>query len=204
MSATTPTTPEDARTLLQQGNARFLRLLQGDGGSLRQVSAPDVAELAKGQQPWAVVLGCADSRVPTEYVFDCAPGELFVVRVAGNIAQAAQIGSIEFAVTSFAPKIVLVLGHTRCGAVQAALNTDINEIESDNLAGVVATIKPALSELPDLSEPDLDSAATEANVRQSMQHLRESSVLNQAESEEVIAIVGAVYQLATGEVKFID
>lgn len=203
MTDPAPNNPADAQAKLAAGNGRFLSLLRGEGNSLRQINGPEVAELAQGQEPWAVVLGCADSRVPTEYVFDCAPGELFVVRVAGNVAHGAQVGSIEFAVDTFAPRLVLVLGHTSCGAVKAALSTEVDEIESANLAGVVASIKPALQDLQDVSPAELDQLATEANVRHSMAQLRESTILAQAEAQGRIAIIGGVYQLSTGEVKFL-
>ena len=113
------------------------------------------------------------------------------------------MGSIEFAVDTFAPRLVLVLGHTSCGAVKAALSTEVDEIESANLAGVVASIKPALQDLQDVSPAELDQLATEANVRHSMAQLRESTILAQAEAQGRIAIIGGVYQLSTGEVKFL-
>ncbi len=164
-----------------------------------------------GQEPFAAVLGCADSRVPVEHVFDQGFGDLFVIRVAGNIATPASIGSAEFAVATCRARLAVVMGHTHCGAVTAALQEILagKKLESNNLRAITDSVRPAVEPLlagqncKDLADvlPD----AVRANVRASVDQLRcRSPLLEQAIQEDGLLIVGAEYSLETGIVTFLD
>lgn len=196
MALTSPRTPQQSLELLKEGNARFLnqsneRANRGAEGFL--------AGLSGGQNPFAVVVGCADSRVPVEVAFDQAPGDLFVVRVAGNIVTPTQAGSVEFAVESFDCPLVVVLGHSCCGAVQAALSDLEKPIEgiSENLREILETIKPAVS---GLGADQLEEAIA-ANVEQSVQALKAGRLAERVENGS-LQVIGAEYLLESGEVKF--
>lgn len=155
------------------------------------------------QKPFAIVLGCSDSRVPAEIVFDQGLGDLFVIRIAGNIVQPSQIGSVEFAAHMFGVRLAVVLGHTQCGAVQAALDAakDNAPALSPNIETIVDRIRPAIRHLADA---DLDEAV-KANVRHSVDQLRNgSSILLNLQENDGLLIVGAVYSLETGYVEIID
>jgi carbonic anhydrase len=168
-------------------------------------------DLVAGQTPFAIVLGCSDSRVPAELVFDQGVGDLFVIRVAGNIVAPSQIGSIEFAAERFGTRLVVVLGHSRCGAVQATLEEleRPTEMRSPNLRAIVDRIRPAVETL---LETDLrrDPAAliryaVRANIRASVSHLRHGSqILEQLILHDDLLVVGAEYSLETGIVDFFD
>ncbi|HZR69094.1 MAG TPA: carbonic anhydrase [Burkholderiales bacterium] len=191
---------------LREGNARFVAN-RGAGG----LSHPERrAELVHGQDPIAVVLGCSDSRVPAELVFDQGFGDLFVIRVAGNIVAPSQIGSIEFSASRFGTRLVVVMGHTQCGAVEATLDVlQGSAVESRNLAFIVERMRPSvkavLASRAIADREALLDAASRANVRASVEQLRHGSeILEQLVREEGLLIVGAEYSLETGVVDFFE
>ena len=193
---------------LREGNARFVRN-QETGRSL-SITAPHT-ELTVGQEPFAIILGCSDSRVPAELVFDQGFGDLFVIRVAGNIVAPSQVGSVEFAASKFGTRLVVVLGHSQCGAVGAALDElqGIATTQSKNLRSIVDRVRPPLESLLEMpGNPDRETLIREgvrANVRASAQHLRHGSeLLEQLVRSDGLLIVGAVYSLETGCVEFFD
>jgi carbonic anhydrase len=192
---------------LRDGNRRFV------AGTSTRVAAADAARrstLAEGQSPFAVVLGCADSRVPAELVFDQGPGDLFVIRVAGNIVAASQAASIEFAVENFGTQLIVVLGHSRCGAVQATLRALNGAADGHSPTGnaIVDHIQPVAAPLAADGLADWDAVVARtvrANVCASAAQLRtESAVCRDAIASAGLQIVGAEYSLATGEVDFFD
>lgn len=198
VSADTPSPgPDAALQQLLDGNARFV------SGKLEHPdrSTERVAALAAGQHPIAVVLGCSDSRVPPEIVFDAGLGELFVVRVAGNTADAAGVGSIEYAVEHLGAPLIVVLGHGKCGAVKAAVDTVETRVEpAGHLGAVVDPIKPAVEKVLDRGGDVLDNAVHE-NVSEVVEHLKTSEpVLANEVHEGHVKIVGAYYDLSTGKV----
>lgn len=169
------------------------------------------AEVADSQEPFAIILGCADSRVPAEIVFDQGVGDLFVVRVAGNIVAPSQIGSVEFAAATFGTPLVVVLGHSRCGAVSATLEElqRPSDLRSPNLKSIVDRIRPSVETLldtPGEMEPaDLLKKAVRANVRAAANQLRHgSAILENLIAEQKLLVVGAKYSLDTGLVDFFD
>jgi carbonic anhydrase len=198
----------EALERLREGNRRFA----SDQRSVESLSSlTRRAELLAGQQPFAVVLGCSDSRVPAEIVFDQGLGELFVIRVAGNIVAPSQIGSVEFAVEQFGTRLVVVLGHSQCGAVMATLRElrDPSQGQSRNLRSIVGRVRPALEALlaTDLAEDPaaLAREAVRANVRASANHLRHGSdVLERLMYQDGLLVVGAEYSLETGLVDVFD
>lgn len=169
------------------------------------------AEVAEGQEPFAIILGCSDSRVPAELIFDQGLGDLFVIRVAGNIVAATQIGSIEFAAERYNTRLVLVVGHTQCGAILATVDELQQESanQSRNLRFIVDRIRPSVEPLlaTELrNDPNaLVKAAVRANIRTSVRQLRHGSpLLEQLIQTNGLAIVGAEYSLETGMVDFFD
>lgn len=165
-------------------------------------------KLPQEQEPFAIILGCSDARVPAEIVFDQGPGELFVIRVAGNIVAPSQLGSIEFAATRFGTRLVVVLGHSRCGAVEATLEAIQNpgEETSRSLRTIVSFIQPAIEPL---LEPDGEASesvlarAVRANVAASVRRVRnDSPILSQLIETDGLNVVGAEYSLRTGRVEF--
>jgi carbonic anhydrase len=198
----------DALERLREGNRRFL---SGVRGSDMLASETRRRELAAGQEPFAIILGCSDSRVPAEIVFDQGLGDLFVIRVAGNIVASSQIGSVEFAAERFGTPLVVVLGHSRCGAVLATLEELLRptEKQSRNLRSIVQRIRPSVealiaTELKHDSEALLRHAIR-SNVRASANHLRNGSeVLERLIETGRLLIVGAEYSLETGGVEFFD
>ena len=198
----------EALERLQEGNRRFV---SGARNSDTLTSQTRRSELAAGQEPFAIILGCSDSRVPAEIVFDQGLCDLFVIRVAGNIVASSQIGSVEFAAARFGTPLVVVLGHSRCGAVLATLEelTRAKENQSRNLRSIVDRIRPSVEALlaTDLRhDPDaLVHHAVRANVRVSANHLRHGSeVLEQLIQRDGLLIVSAEYCLETGVVDFFD
>lgn len=201
----------DALTALQrlrEGNQRFASNLRSPDAPLTNTRR---AELAAGQEPFAIILGCSDSRVPAEIVFDQGLGDLFVIRVAGNIVAPSQIGSVEFAVSQFGTRLVVVLGHSQCGAIQATIGelTRGDRSPSVNIKSIVDRVKPAVEGLiaTDLIKcPDmLAKQAVRANVRASADHLRHGSAIIESLIEhDDLLIVGAEYSLETGLVDFFD
>ena len=190
---------------LREGNSRF-----ASNSMVNQVGHGDRREqLTEGQQPFAIILGCSDSRVPAEIVFDQGIGDLFVIRVAGNIAQPSQIGSVEFAASKFGTRLVVVLGHSQCGAVGAAVEHLQGRAASRNLDSIVDLIRPSVERLiaEDAgNDPEnLVEQAVRANVRASAERLRHGSeIIEQLEKDEGLVIVGAEYSLHTGIVDFFD
>lgn len=198
----------DALRRLREGNARFA---SGTSTLRDAVSAARRAELADGQAPCAIVLGCSDSRVPAELVFDQGLGDLFVIRVAGNIVAPSQIGSIEFAAARFGTQLVVVLGHSRCGAIAAALEElrAPAERQSRNLRAIVDRVRPSVEGLLATElrhDPEaLARAAVRANIRASADHLRHGSeLLEQLIRQDRLRVVGAEYSLETGVVDFFE
>lgn len=198
----------EALERLQAGNRRFAAGVQG---SSTLTDSTRRSELVAGQEPFAIILGCSDSRVPAEIVFDQGLGDLFVIRVAGNIVAASQVGSVEFAAEQFGTRLVVVLGHSACGAVQATLA----ELErptatrSPNLRSIVDRIRPAVETLRETDlrhNPDaLLQHAVRANIRASVNHLKHGSqILEQLTERNGLLIVGAEYSLETGVVDFFD
>ena len=201
-------TAPDALQRLREGNGRFASGTANDGGSSNHARR---AELVAGQQPFAIILGCSDSRVPAELVFDQGLGDLFVIRVAGNIVAPSQVGSVEFAAERYHTRLVVVLGHSRCGAILATLEElgRPSEAQSRNLRSIVDRIRPSVASLvgTDLKR-DRDAliqAAVRANIRASVDHLRHGSeVLEQLIDQQGLVVVGAEYSLETGLVEFFD
>ena len=198
----------EALQRLQEGNQRFVADLRGDG---TETSGARRHALVFDQAPFAIILGCSDSRVPAEIVFDQGLGDLFVIRVAGNVVAASQIGSIEFAAERFGTRLVVVLGHTRCGAVQATLEEldRPSATRSPNLHSIVDRIRPAVETLMETDlrrQPaDLMRHAVRANIRASVNQLRHGShILEQLIAREGLLVVGAEYALETGVVDFFD
>jgi len=201
-------TAKKALARLRAGNLRFAANVRG---SDTFVSHTRRAELAAGQQPFAIILGCSDSRVPAEIVFDQGLGDLFVIRAAGNIVAPSQVGSVEFAAARYGTRLVVVLGHSQCGAILATLEElrTPTENQSHNLRAIVDRVRPSVEGLlaTDLRhEPDaLVKEAVRANIRVSVNHLRHGSqVLEELIQDEGLLVVGAEYSLETGVVDFFD
>jgi carbonic anhydrase len=193
---------------LRAGNARFASNVRGIESFLSQERR---AALAEGQAPHAVVLGCSDSRVPVEIVFDQGLGDLFVIRVAGNIVAPSLVGSVEYAAEFFGTRLVVVLGHSRCGAVNATVDELQRpaENQSPNLRSIVDRIRPSVAALlsTDLrhDREALVAQAVRANVRASVDHLRHgSALLEQHIARDGLLVVGAEYFVETGLVDFFD
>jgi carbonic anhydrase len=191
---------------LREGNRRF-----SSGEPTHKQKLVYSRHSEHDQEPFAIILGCSDSRVPTEIVFDQGPGDLFVIRVAGNIAAPSQIGSVEFATSQFGTRLVVVLGHTRCGAILATLEAlrRPGRDPSRNLCSIVDRIRPSVEGLLE-SEPqrDLESLVQEgvrANVGVAVDGLRNgSAVLRQQIRDDGLIIMGAEYSLESGVVEFLD
>lgn len=169
------------------------------------------AELVLGQEPFAIILGCSDSRVPAELVFDQGFGDLFVIRVAGNIVAPSQVGSVEFAASKFGTRLVVVMGHSQCGAILATLDELQGRATSQtaNLRSIVNRIRPSVATLlagPRGVDPDnLAHEAVRANVRASADHLRHgSALLEDLILKDGLLVVGAEYSLETGVVDFFE
>jgi len=203
-----PHTAIEALQRLREGNARF-----ASGQGARDLAQEHLRrqDLVADQAPFAIVLGCSDSRVPAEIVFDQGLGDLFVIRVAGNIVAPSQVGSIEFAAMRFGVRLVVVLGHSKCGAVLAALE----EFEqpsgegSPNLGFIVRSILPgvesAVARVGREDRAQLANCAVRENIRASAKHLRQGSeVLERLIADNGLLVVGAEYSLETGIVNFFD
>lgn len=198
----------EALDRLREGNLRFVSEIRDHeslAGERRRL------ELTTGQEPFAIVLGCSDSRVPAEIVFDQGLGDLFVIRVAGNIVAPSQIGSVEFAAERFATRLVVVLGHSRCGAILATLE-ELGRPSADqsrNLRSIVDRVRPSVEALlaTELGhQPEaLVEQAVRANIRASANQLRHGSeLLEQLILKDGLLVVGAEYSLETGVVDFFD
>ncbi len=191
-------TPEEALTRLRQGNRRFV------AGRLYDRPWPKlVEETAGGQHPYAAVLGCVDSRVPPEIVFDEGIGDLFAVRVAGAVVGRSVIGSLEFCCGVAGAKAAVILGHTGCGAVAGTLRGD----DGGHFGAIGEKIRPAVDRVRaaggDPDDPDFATRVTVASVKLGLERLRsESDILSELESQGEVALVGALYDVASGEVRF--
>lgn len=193
---------------LNEGNARFAANVRSIESL---VSLQARAALVDGHTPFAVVLGCSDARVPAETVFDQGLGSLFVIRIAGNIVAPSQIGSVEFAVERFGIKLVVVLGHTHCGAIEATFESLLPGAEerSQNLRAIVSRIQPVVAPLLEGHIGPVSAAlrrqATRANVRASVRAMRSGSpILESLVDDHGLWIVGAEYNLEDGKVDFFD
>jgi len=193
---------------LREGNRRFAEDLPSQSGLS---GAAKRSQLLAGQQPFAIILGCSDSRVPAELVFDQGLGDLFVIRVAGNIVAPSQIGSIEYAAEVTGARLVVVMGHSNCGAIEAT----IDELQrpqanrSRNLSSIVNRIRPSVETLLETGLSQDRSAlvrfAVRSNIRASVDHLRHGSeILERLIDQEGLCVVGAEYSLETGLVEFFD
>lgn len=201
-------TAQEALERLKAGNQRFVK---GETTDRKLLSHQERAEMAKDQNPFAIVLGCSDSRVPAEQVFDQGLGDLFVIRVAGNIVAPSQVGSVEFAAERYDCAVVVVLGHSHCGAIQATVDTllDPENPPSDNLMSIVNRVRPSVEILlqTDLKHDHkkLCMHAVRSNVFASVNQLRHgSAVLESLIAKGKMIVVGAEYSLETGEVTFFD
>ena len=201
-------TAEEALERLKKGNQRFVN---GETNHQKLLTHQQRAEMAENQEPFAIVLGCSDSRVPAEMVFDQGLGDLFVIRVAGNIVAPSQVGSVEFAADSFGCPLVVVLGHSHCGAIHSTIEALQNPSQppSANLMSIVNRVRPSVeilmqTELKDDLEK-LSHHAVRANVFGSVNQLRHgSAVIESLILKGKLKVVGAEYSLETGEVTFFD
>jgi carbonic anhydrase len=191
---------------LRAGNHRYVSEMFH---SKKRVGRSRRIELVDGQAPFAIILGCSDSRVPAEFVFDQGLGDLFVIRVAGNIVAPSQIGSVEFAGERFGTRLVVVLGHSMCGAVVATVDAleRPDENRSRNLGSIVDRIRPVVDTLVEVGDQSdrstLITHAIRANIRNSVDHLRHGSqILEKRIDTDGLMIVGAEYSLETGTVEF--
>ena len=192
-------TSQQALERLREGNQRFVAnqlVYDSQAREMRRQAAKD------GQAPFAIILGCSDSRVPAEIIFDQGLGDLFVIRVAGNIVAPSQIGSVEFAVENFATPLVVVMGHSGCGAVEATINElkNSSETSSGNLNSIIDRISPAIAPLmSSFTGDELMAAAVRANIHEATESLRQGSAsLQQKTAEGELLIVGAEYSLEHG------
>ncbi len=199
---------EEGLHRLRAGNHRFV---SGARPSEALTSQARRNEVAASQEPFAIILGCSDSRVPAEIVFDQGLGDLFVIRVAGNVVSPSQIGSVEFAAERFGTPLVVVLGHSRCGAILATLEElgRPREAQSRNLRSIVDRVRPSVEALLATElrhDPDaLVWQAVRANVRASVDHLRHGSeIVEQLIQKGRLRVVGAEYSLESGVVEFFD
>src|SRR3954468_2059220 len=199
---------KEALQRLREGNLRYA---DENRSSESVISPRRRAELSDGQEPFATILGCSDSRVPVEIIFDQGLGDLFVIRVAGNIVAPSQVGSVEFAAERFKTRLVVVLGHSQCGAITATLEElqRPGEMQSMNLRSIVDRVRPSVQALleTDLRNDlkTLHAKAVRLNIRASTDHLRHGSqVLEQLIRDEGLLVVGAEYSIETGEVDFFD
>ena len=197
----------EALTRLRDGNRRFVT----DQSTAALSNTARREALVAGQEPFAIILGCSDSRVPAELVFDQSFGDLFVIRVAGNIVAPSQVGSVEFAAARFGTRLVVVMGHTQCGAILATLEElqGRSTNQSRNLRSIVDRVRPSVETLlSGRRQQDVDTLvrdAVRANVRASVNHLRHGSeLLEKLIQDTGLLVVGAEYSLETGVVDFFD
>ncbi len=201
-------TAQEALERLKQGNERFA---DGETNLTKFLTHQQRSEMVDSQEPFAIILGCSDSRVPAEMVFDQGFGDLFVIRVAGNIVAPSQVGSVEFAADSFGCPLVVVLGHSHCGAIHSTIEAlkNPNTPPSANLMSIVNRVRPSVeilmqTELKDDLEK-LSMHAVKSNVFASVNQLRHgSAVLESLIAQGKLKVVGAEYSLETGEVSFYD
>ena len=193
---------DEALQRIIEGNQRFLQ------GRARfpTVCKETLADLARGQQPFATILGCSDSRLPPELIFDADFGELFIIRVAGNVISPEVMGSMQYAGSHLHTPLFVILGHEGCGAVSAALESKLNAVE--HLSRIQILVNDILPGLPDFDpQTPLEEClaqAVEANVRWSMQQLLDTPEAKRAVEEDRAMLVGAVYEIASGHVRFLQ
>jgi carbonic anhydrase len=199
--------PLQALQALKDGNRRFI----GDAAHAHTPGETNYFGDRGGKSPFAIILGCSDARVPVEIIFDQGLGDLFVIRVAGNIIAPSQVGSIEFAAKTFGTQLVVVLGHTDCGAIRATVDELRRPLEerSPNLAAIVDRIRPSVADLlnadPPLDSPVLLEEAVRANIRATVSRLHLSSpIIEKLVSDGALQVVGAEYSVATGTVEFFE
>ncbi|MCW8387617.1 carbonic anhydrase family protein [Fluoribacter dumoffii] len=195
-------TPDEAINLLKNGNQRFIQNLRFNRNLLQQVN-----ETADGQYPFAAILSCIDSRTPAELIFDQGLGDIFSIRIAGNIVNEDIIGSLEFACKAAGSKLIVVLGHTNCGAIKGACD----DAQLGYLTQLLDKIKPAISleksfkENRNGSNLDYVNKVARINIKISIQNIiNKSSILKELIKEKSIKIVGGLYDVASGEVLFFD
>jgi carbonic anhydrase len=197
-----PTNADEALARLKSGNERFLR------GEARfpTVQKDVLAELARGQQPYATILGCSDSRVPPELVFDAGFGELFIIRVAGNVLGPSILGTLQYAATHLRTPLFVVMGHEGCGAVEAAVAWKFRgERQRSRIETLLENILPALDGLDQSLPPEaLLRAAVEANVRWTIESILDSPEAKARAAEGVMKLVGTGFEIGTGRVRFLD
>ncbi len=202
MSVKRQISAEEALQRLKDGNERFL------AGGVRSLGPPHetLAELARGQHPFATILGCSDSRVPPEWIFDAGLGELFVVRVAGNVMSPEVAGSLQYMGVHLRTPLMVVLGHEGCGAIQAALETKHKDVRHHSrIHLLVDSILPALDGLePDLPQTVQFAQAVERNVRWTVRMIMESPEGRARVAEGRVKCIGAVYEIETGRVRFLQ
>ena len=201
-------TAKEALARLKEGNQRFVN---GEASLANTNSHEQRQLLTEDQNPFAIILGCSDSRVPAELVFDQGLGDLFVIRVAGNIVAPSQVGSVEFAAERYDCAVVVVLGHSGCGAIKATIGALKNpdQLPSNNLMSIVNRVRPSVemllqTELKD-DEKKLCEHAVRSNVFASVNQLRHGSAVMEGLIEQgKLIVVGAEYSLETGKVQFFD
>jgi carbonic anhydrase len=195
-------TPAEALRLLKEGNARFF----SKQARRPEQSAHERITSIMAQTPFAVILGCSDSRVPVEIVYDQGLGDLFAIRVAGNLVDPASAGSIEYAVTHLKSHLIVVMGHEGCGAVQAALLPETaRSAEAENVRYLLDSMQPAVANVPELQDTRARKReATVANVRHQVEQLKKNPVITQAIADGKITVVGAYYNISSGVVDFYE
>jgi carbonic anhydrase len=193
---------DEALLRLKAGNERFL------AGTARfpTVQKEILADLAKGQHPYATILSCSDSRVPPELIFDAGFGELFIIRVAGNVVSPEIAGSLQYAGRHLRTPLFVVLGHTGCGAIGAAIDTKLHGTrQHSRIQLLVDSILPGLADLdPQLASEAMLAQGVEANVRWSMRQILETPEVKKRQAEGVMKLVGAIYEIETGRVRFLE
>ena len=202
LKAPTIKTAEEAILALKIGNARFF----GAQRLPSEFSAIDRRAQILTQTPFAVVLGCSDSRVPTEIIYDQQAGDLFVIRIAGNVVEAGTLGSIEYAINHLKTRVVVVMGHEGCGAVQAAMQDEAERsFESQYIQFLIDRIVPSVSKLPRIRDSKARMReAVIANVRMQVHQLKQNQVVLEAMQKKEIAVIGAYYEISSGAVDFFE
>ena len=195
-------TPQEAIRALKNGNSRFF------GGTARrpEMSANERRAQILGQTPFAVVLGCSDSRVPTELVYDQGLGDIFSIRVAGQVVDPGTAGSFEYAVKHLKTKVLVIMGHEGCGAVQAAMLPEAQlKMEPENVRYLVEMIAPSVSAIPKIRDPKARMReAVMANVRKQVALAKENPVVKAAIAKNNLAVIGAFYEISSGQVDFLE
>jgi len=185
-----------ALQLLREGNRRYMT---GKSSITPDYSRERTKLAENGQHPFAVILGCSDSRVPPEIVFDAGIGQIFAVRTAGNIADAIAVGSVEYAVEHLKAPLVVVLGHEKCGAIATAVSGGNH---GPNIEAIIREIQPSLEKTRRKGDKDIACRCEDENIRHTASKLRDSQIISQLIRDKKLTIVGAKYDLETGGVSF--